>query len=89
MNNYVVFIKDDESRVVIEKQLTRELSKELKSKGFTKYPHVIEASDTKDAIEKLNKKGDEHLNSLSQFSGSIFFYCAVIVAVLVLTLIFS
>ncbi|SCC70066.1 hypothetical protein [Kosakonia oryziphila] len=89
MNSYIIFIKDNESKVLKVNNVTREHSKELKSKGFTKYPYTIEANNEKDAIAKLNKQGEEHLYDLSQFSGNIFFYCAILVAGLVIAFIFS
>lgn len=89
MNNYIIFIKDNESKVLTADHVTRELARELKSKGFTKYPYTIEANNEKDAIAKLNKQGKEHLNDLSQFSSNIFFYCAILVVGLVVAFIFS
>jgi len=89
MNNYIIFIKDNESKVIAAEFVTRGLSKDMKSNGFTKYPYTIEANNEKDAIQKMNKQGSEHLNSLSQFSGNIFFYCAVLVVGLVVAFIFS
>ncbi|AIR66891.1 hypothetical protein [Cedecea neteri] len=88
MNNYIVFIKDNESKVLMADLVTRELSRDMKDKGYTKYPYKIEADNEKDAIQKLNKQGRDHLNELSQFSGSIFFYCAVLVVGLVLAFVF-
>ncbi|MGU3412420.1 hypothetical protein ACLBW0_03120 [Enterobacteriaceae bacterium C34A] len=79
MNKYIVFIKDNESKVVLEEQVTRGLNRELKKKGFTQYPYPIEANNQKEAIQELNRQGSEHLEDLSQFSGSICFYCAVLV----------
>lgn len=89
MNGYIVFIKDDESKVMINELVTRDITKELKREGFTKYPHVIKANDEKDAIEKLNKKGNEHLNTLGEYSGNVFFYCAILVVGLLLAFIFA
>jgi len=88
MHKFVIFIKEDESRVVREQFVTPEICKGLKEKGFAKYPYVIEAKDGHEAIDKLNQQGDEHLNELSQFSGSIFFYCAILVVAVVVALIF-
>lgn len=79
MNSYLIFIKDNETKVVFAEQVTRELSRELKRNGFTQYPYTIEANNQKEAIRELNRQGDEHLEDLSQFSGSIFFYCALLV----------
>jgi len=89
MKGYIVFIKDDKSTVMIDELVTREITKELKRKGFTKYPYVIKANNEKDAIEKLNKKGDENLNTLGEYSGNVFFYCAILVVGLLLAFIFS
>lgn len=89
MNNYIIFIKDKESKVITADLVTRELSKEMKSKGFTKYPYTIEANNEKDAIQKLKKQGSAHLNALSQYSGNILFYCSVLVFSLVVAFIFS
>lgn len=89
MNSYIIFIKDNESKVLIADNVTRELARELKTKGFAKYPHKIEANNEKDAIQKLNEQGKAHLNELSQFSGNIFFYCAVLVVGIVVALVFS
>ncbi|MGU3412421.1 hypothetical protein ACLBW0_03115 [Enterobacteriaceae bacterium C34A] len=50
----------------------------MKKNGFARYPYTIEAADQKKAIQELNKQGSEHLEELSQFSGSIFFYCALL-----------
>ncbi|SNY59132.1 hypothetical protein [Enterobacter sp. CC120223-11] len=79
MNNYIIFIKDNETEVFLAERVTRALPRDLKRNGFTKYPYTIEANDHKEAIRKLNKQGSEHLEELSQFSGSIFFYCALLV----------
>ncbi|MDR7940939.1 hypothetical protein RIU82_13445 [Enterobacter soli] len=89
VNNYVIFIKGDESKVIVKNLLTRQYSNELKHKGFTRYPYTIEADNEKDAIQILNKQGQEHLNALSDYTGNIFFYCAVLVVGLVVALIFS
>lgn len=89
MASYVVFIKDDESRVIIKKMVTRELSKDLKSKGFRRYSRVIEANSETEVIRKLNKQGEENLDALSQYSGSVFFYCAMLVAGLLVAFVLS
>jgi hypothetical protein len=89
MNSYVIFIKGDESKVIIKNQVTREMSKSLKATGFTRYPYTIDADNEKNAIQILNKQGHEHLNALSEFTGNIFFYCAVLVISLVVALILS
>ncbi|MGU3522635.1 hypothetical protein ACLBW2_05970 [Enterobacteriaceae bacterium C23F] len=78
MNSYIIFIKDNQTQVLLAEDVTRDLSRELKKNGFTRYPYTIEANDHKEAIRKLNKQGSEHLEELSQFSGSIFFYCALL-----------
>lgn len=88
MNKYIVFIKDNEPSVVIKTPLTRELSNELKSKGFAQYSYPIEANNESEAIEKLNKQAGEHLNALSEYSGNIFFYCAIVIFALLLAFIF-
>ena len=79
MSNYIIFIKDNETKVILAERVTRDVSSKLKRNGFTRYPYVIEADDQKKAIQKLNKQGGEHLEDLAQFSGNIFFYCAVLV----------
>jgi len=89
MNSYIVFIKGNESKVLTADIVTRQLSRDLKKNGFTKYPYTIEANNEKDAIQKLNKQGEEHLNDLSQFSGNIFFYCAILILSLAVAYIFS
>jgi hypothetical protein len=89
MNSYVIFIKGDESKVIIKKQVTREISKSLKANGFTRYPYTIDAENEKNALQALNKQGQEHLNALSEFAGNIFFYCAVLVISLVVAFILS
>lgn len=89
MNSYIIFIKDNESKVLVDDNVTRELTRELKAKGFAKYPYKIEANNEKEAIQKLNEQGNDHLNELSQFSGNIFFYCAILVVGVVVALIFS
>lgn len=89
MNSYVIFIKGDESKVIIKNQVTREISKSLKANGFTRYPYIIDADNEKNALQILNKQGQEHLNALSEFTGNIFFYCAVLVISLVVALILS
>ncbi|NIY46533.1 hypothetical protein [Cedecea colo] len=89
MNNYIVFIKDKKSKVIIADRVTRALTSELKSKGFAKYPYIIAADNEKDAVQKLNKEGKEHLNALSEYSGNVFFYCAILVVGLVIAFILS
>lgn len=89
MNSYVIFIKGDESKVIIKSQVTRQMSKSLKANGFTRYPHTIDADNENNALKILNKQGQEHLNALSEFTGNIFFYCAVLVISLVVALILS
>ncbi|WP_300002431.1 hypothetical protein [uncultured Cedecea sp.] len=88
MKRFVIFLKDDETKVVVETNVTREMSKDLKKKGFARYPYAIEAIDGHEAINKLNQQGEKHLNELSQFSGSIFFYCAILVVFVVVAWIF-
>lgn len=88
MNSYIVFIKDNESKVVVEERVTREMVKELKGKGFTQYPYAIEASDEAEARSKLNKQGEEHLDALAEYSGNFFFYCALLVAGLIVAYLF-
>ncbi|WP_368544299.1 hypothetical protein [Enterobacter soli] len=89
MNSYVIFIKGDESKVIIKSQVTRQMSKSLKANGFTRYPHTIDADNENNALKILNKQGQEHLNALSEFTENIFFYCAVLVISLVVALILS
>lgn len=89
MNSYIVFIKDNESKVVVEGLVTRDLVKELKGEGFTQYPYAIEASDEAEARRKLNKQGEEHLNTLSEYSGNVFFYCAILVVSLMVAAVFT
>ncbi|SNY59134.1 hypothetical protein [Enterobacter sp. CC120223-11] len=79
MNNYTIFIKDNETRVVLAEQVTRDLTRELKKNGFTQYPYTIEANSQKEAIQELNRQGGEHLEDLSQFVGNHCFACAIIV----------
>lgn len=90
MNNYIIFIKDNETRVVLADQVTQELTSKLKKNGFTQYPYTIKANNQKQAIQELNRQGSEHLEDLSQFVGNHFFACAIIVfsaaAVLLLSL---
>lgn len=89
MNNYVIFIKGDESNVIIKNQVTREISNSLKANGFTRYSYTIDADNEKDAIQMLNKQGLEHLNEFSESTGNIFFYCTVLVVGLIVALILS
>lgn len=89
MNSYVIFIKDNKSKVIAAELVTRGLSRDMKKNGFTQYPYEIEASNENDAIQKMNKQGAEHLEELSQFSGNIFIYCAILVVGLVVAFAFS
>lgn len=89
MNNYIVFIKGNESKVITKNLMTKDVSRELKGKGFTRYPYAIEANNEKEAIQKLNNQGDEHLNALSEYSNTIFFYCALLVISLVVAFTFT
>lgn len=89
MKNYIIFIKNNESKVIIKECVTREITNELKNKGFTRYPYTIEAESEKDAIVQVNKQGGEHLTALSEYSGSVFFYCAVVVTCLLLAFILN
>lgn len=88
MRNYIVFIKNNESKVVQEEQMSAMLATQLKKEGFTQYPEAIFASDEREAIRKLNEKGTRNLNALAAYAGDIAFYCAVLVAGFLLALYF-
>ncbi len=79
MNSYIIFIKDNQTQVLLAEDVTRDLSRGLKKNGFTRYPYTIEANSQKEAIQELNRQGGEHLEDLSQFVGNHCFACAIIV----------
>ncbi|WP_300002582.1 hypothetical protein [uncultured Cedecea sp.] len=81
MEKYVVFIKDNESKAIPKKLVTRSTIKDLKQFGFTKHHVEVEADNEKDAIRKVNEFSNGYLNSLSSFTGSVFICCAVVVIV--------
>lgn len=87
MGKYVIYIKSDESKVIPKELVTHIFTKEMRKEGFRKYHIVFEAESEKDAIDKLNKYGEGNLNALADFSGSIFFYCAISVLLIVVLVI--
>ena len=88
MRNYIVFIKNNKSKVVPEEQVTAILATRLKKEGFTQYPEAILVSNEREAILKLNEKGNSNLNTLAAYAGDVAFYCAVLVAGCLLALFF-
>lgn len=88
MRNYIVFIKNNESKVVPEEQMNAMLTSQLKKDGYTQYPEAILASDEREAVRKLNERGNSNLNALAAYAGDIAFYCAVLVAGFLLALYF-
>ncbi|HID3653512.1 TPA: hypothetical protein ACXEV6_000961 [Serratia marcescens] len=88
MNKYVVFIKNDESRVQRKEVVTREIIKDMKQKGFRKHHIEVEAENENDAINQLNKNSNDYLDSLRNFSGDLLF-CSVFVIVMVMVYLFN
>jgi hypothetical protein len=88
MRKYVVFIKSDESKVIPKESVTHSLIKDMKKKGFRKHHVEVDAENEREAIVKLNKNSEDYLNSLREFSGSIFI-CSVCVIIISLVYIFS
>lgn len=83
MEKYIVFIKGDESKVILKSLVTAAVSHELRSQGFRKHHIEVDAKNEKDAIKKLNKSSHEYLDELKEFSGSAFI-CSVIAIVMLL-----
>lgn len=81
MNTYVVFIKENESKAIVKKLVTKELKLDLKQQGFTRHHKEVEAENEKDAIRKLNEFSEGYLDSLKGLSGS-----AVICAISVIAI---
>lgn len=88
MVKYVVFIKNDESKLIskaIPKEyVTPPFIREMKQKCFRKHNVEVEAENEKEAITKINESNEGYLKSLSAFSGDVFFFCAGLVVVLIL-----
>lgn len=85
MNKYVIFIKNGkdkvESKVLLKDLVTRDVTRELKSEGFTKHMREVEANNEREAIIKVNQHSLGYQKDLKEFSGNI-----VIISVVVITI---
>lgn len=88
MSKYVVFISTDNAKAIPKGSVTHSLIKEMKQKGFRKHQIEVEAENEKEAISKLNADGKDYLDSLREFSGSVFI-CSVCVVIISLIYFFS
>lgn len=87
MERYIVFIKNDESKAIQKVLVNAAVRYEMRSKGFRKYHSEVDAESEKEAIERINKNGQEYLAALQEFSGSVFI-CVVITVVMALIFLF-
>ncbi|MDF7629463.1 hypothetical protein PUG46_09275 [Erwiniaceae bacterium L1_55_4] len=78
MKRYVVFFKDEQSKIYAKDLVTTQTVKDLKKLGFRKYHIVVEAENEKDALRKIGEFNSGYLDSLKDLSGSAVI-CAVIV----------
>ncbi|MCE9994247.1 hypothetical protein LZ633_19915 [Enterobacter asburiae] len=79
MNKYVFFIKENKAQVMLKEQATCEIIKVLKDNGYIKHNVEVEAENENDAIKKLNKAGEDNLDSLSEYSGNILIISVVVI----------
>jgi len=88
MVKYVVFIKNDDSKLIAKAitkgSVTHSFIQEMKQNRFRKHNVEVDAENEKDAINKINENNKGYLNSLSAFSGNVFFYCAGIIVILII-----
>lgn len=77
MRKYVVFFKDDQSKVYAKDSLTTQTMKEMRKLGFRKFHVVVEADNEKEALRKVVEFNSGYLDSLKDLSGSAVI-CAVI-----------
>jgi len=89
MHKYVIFIKNNESKVIQKESITRSFIKEMKQKGFREHHVEVEAENEKEAINKLNENSEDYLNSLSEFSGSIFIIASCVVIMILVYFLFN
>lgn len=88
MRKYVIFIKNNGSKVIDKESVTPSFVKEMKQRGFRKHHTEIEAENEKEAISELNQNSEDYLNSLRDFSGSVFI-CSACVIIMALIYFFS
>lgn len=88
MSKYVVFINNDNAKAIPKGSVTHSLIKEMKQKGFRKHHSEVEAGNEKEAISKLNTDSKDYLDSLREFSGSVFI-CSACVVIISLIYFFS
>lgn len=85
MKKYVIFIKNGkdnvESKALLKESATREVTKELKSKGFTKHMHEVEANNEREAISKVNQHSLGYQKDLKEFSGNIVIISTVVIII--------
>nr|WP_315850651.1 hypothetical protein [Yersinia mollaretii] len=83
MVKYVVFIKNDESKVISnaipKMSVTHSVAQEMKRQGFRKHFVEVEADNEKEAINKLNEHNNGYLNSLGEFSGSMVIISSIVI----------
>ncbi|WP_317981148.1 hypothetical protein [Tenebrionibacter intestinalis] len=82
MEKYIIFINEDKTKVIAKTLLTQDLTRKLKKQGFRKHHIEVNAENENDAINKVNKECNEHLDSLKDFSGGLVIcsVCFIIIA---------
>lgn len=88
MNRYIIFIKGDKSTVMRKEVVTQKVINDMKQQGFRKHHVEVDAESESDAIIKLNKKSNDYLDSLRDFSGNLLF-CSVCIIIMAIVYFFS
>jgi len=81
MNKYVIFFKENSSRIIKKDLVDHDFVKKMKSQGYRKHHVEIEAENEKEAKNKFIEFNSGYLDSLKDISGSAVI-CAISVIVI-------
>jgi len=85
MHKYIIFIGNNESRIIQKETAPTDIIKRMKQQGFRKHHIEVEAENEKEAAEKFNNFNSGYLDSLKDYSGS---FAISAVAVIIMALIY-
>ncbi len=85
MRKYVVFVNpaNGQPKVYTQDCVTRTLVKDLKRQGYRKHNIVVAANTKQQAIDKIRDFDADYSTGLSEFTGSLLFYCLVMIIIMV------
>lgn len=77
MKKFIVYLKNNESRVYLKDEVTSQIKDEMKKNGFRKHNVEVDADNEKDALVKIREFDNGYFESLKGMTGSAVI-CAII-----------